>query len=83
VVVCITVVQKPRAVARRGDSFVFTVAPHIYGFKVWDLLHVILLAFRILWWLLDKWEICAPSVWFRVFWRGMWLPYYLEGNNLV
>lgn len=74
-VVCITGVQKPRALVRRGDLFVFTVAPHIC--------HVTLLALRILWWLLDNWEICATSVWFRVFWRGMRIPYYLQGNEFV
>jgi len=37
-----------------------TVAPNIFGSSVWDMLHVMLLAPRILRWLLDFWNIYAP-----------------------
>jgi len=39
-----------------------TMAPNISGFSVGNLLHVTLLAPRILRWLLDFWKICAPMV---------------------
>jgi len=38
------------------------VAPKIFGSSVWNLLHVKLLAPRILKWLPDIWKICAPLV---------------------
>ena len=37
-----------------------TVASNVCGRSVWYLLHVTLLALRILRWLLDFWRICAP-----------------------
>jgi hypothetical protein len=39
-----------------------TVVPNIGGLSVWNLLHVTVLAPRILRWLLDFWQICAPLV---------------------
>ena len=37
-----------------------TVAPNIWGPSVWNLLHVTILAPRILRWLLDFWKTCKP-----------------------
>ena len=39
-----------------------TVAPSICGCSVWNLLHVTLLATRILKWLLDFWEVVHPRL---------------------
>jgi hypothetical protein len=39
-----------------------TVAPNIFGFSVWDLLHVTLLVTGIVRWLLYFWDICAPPL---------------------
>jgi hypothetical protein len=38
----------------------YTLAPKVYGSSVWELLHFILVASRILRWLLDFKKICAP-----------------------
>ena len=40
----------------------FIVAPNIFGFSVWNLLHVTLLVTGIVRWLLYFWDICAPPL---------------------
>jgi hypothetical protein len=40
----------------------FRVAPSMHGFSVWNLVHSIQLAPRILKWFLDFWNICVPLV---------------------
>jgi len=37
-----------------------SVAPNVLGPLEWNLLHVTLLALRVLRWLLDFWNICVP-----------------------
>ena len=41
-----------------GTTFCMVV-PNIYWSSVWNLLHVTILAPRMLWWLLDFWKTCA------------------------
>ena len=38
------------------------VAPNIWGFSLWNLIHIILLALRILRWPLNIWKLCEPLV---------------------
>ena len=42
------------------------VVPNICGSSVWNLLHVTLLAPRILKWLLEFWSCCAPLAWYML-----------------
>jgi hypothetical protein len=35
-------------------------APKVCGSSVWRMLHVIVLAYRVLWWFLELWRICTP-----------------------
>lgn len=42
-----------------------SVAPNIFGSLVWNLLHITLLALRVLRWLLDFWNICVPLAYIR------------------
>jgi hypothetical protein len=43
-----------------ATEFFFTLAPNMCGPSVWNLLYVVLMAPRILRWLLDVWKICVP-----------------------
>jgi len=54
-----TAVYKSRSPGRMATKYC-TMAPNICGSSVWTILHVALLALRILRWLLDFWEVCAP-----------------------
>jgi hypothetical protein len=59
-----------------------TVALSVCGSSIWNLLHVTLLAHRILRWLLDFWKICGHLLWshnkLEHKWReGRWQVYLL------
>ena len=54
------VVHKSWASSRAGSYMCFTVTPNISRSLVWQSLHVIILAPRILKWLLHLWNLCIP-----------------------